>query len=62
MLEADGYVAAQEPADAHSKPVPDDRLLRGGCQRPAEQSNADALADSVLPGAKVKELDAASDS
>jgi len=58
ILEADGYVAAQDPADADPKPVPKTIVyFRGGADAPQNRSNARYIADTYFEGAKVSLLD-----
>ena len=53
-LEADGYVAAQDPDDAQSKPVAKTVVyFRGGADAAQNRSNAHYLADTYLDGARV---------
>ena len=58
-LEADGYVAAQDPADAPSKPV--DKTIvyfRGGANASQNRSDANYVADTYFEGARVSLLGA----
>ncbi len=58
LLEADGYVAAQDPGDADSKPVPRTIIyFRGGANAPQNRSNARYIADTYFEGARVAVLD-----
>jgi LytR cell envelope-related transcriptional attenuator len=58
LLEADGYVAAQDPADADPKPVPKTIVyFRGGADAAQNRSNARYIADTYFDGAKVSLLD-----
>ena len=58
LLEADGYVAAQDPGDADSKPVPRTIIyFRGGADAPQNRSNARYIADTYFEGARVAVLD-----
>ena len=58
LLEADGYVAAQDPGDADSKPVPRTIVyFRGGANAPQNRSNARYIADTYFEGARVAVLD-----
>jgi len=58
LLEADGYVAAQDPADADSKPVPRTIVyFRGGAEAPQNRSNAKYIADTYFEGARAALLD-----
>ena len=58
LLEADGYVAAQDPADADPKPVPKTIVyFRGGANAAQNRSNARYIADTYFDGAKVSLLD-----
>ena len=58
ILEADGYVAAQDPADADPKPVPKTIVyFRGGADAAQNRSNARYIADTYFEGAKVSLLD-----
>lgn len=58
LLEADGYVAAQDAADAHSKPVPKTIVyFRGGTAAAQNRSNARYVADTYFDGARVALLD-----
>lgn len=58
LLEADGYVAAQDPADADSKPVPKTIIyFRAGADAPQNRSNARYIADTYFDGARVAVLD-----
>jgi hypothetical protein len=58
VLEADGYVAAQDPADADTKPVPKTIVyFRGGADAAQNRSNARYIADSYFDGARVALLD-----
>jgi hypothetical protein len=60
LLEADGYVAAQDPADADTKPVPKTIIyFRGGADAAQNRSNARYLADTYFNGARVALLDPA---
>jgi hypothetical protein len=53
-LEADGYVAAQDPDDAQSKPVAKTVVyFRGGADAAQNRSDAHYLADTYLDGARV---------
>ncbi len=53
-LEADGYVAAQDPDDTQSKPVAKTVVyFRGGADAAQNRSNAHYLADTYLDGARV---------
>jgi hypothetical protein len=53
-LEADGYVAAQDPTDAQSKPVAKTVVyFRGGADAAQNRSDAHYLADTYLDGARV---------
>jgi hypothetical protein len=53
-LEADGYVAAQDPTDAPSKPVATTVVyFRGGADAAQNRSDAHYLADTYLDGARV---------
>jgi LytR cell envelope-related transcriptional attenuator len=57
-LEADGYVAAQDPADADTKPVPKTVVyFRGGANAAQNRSDARYLADTYFKGARVALLD-----
>jgi hypothetical protein len=59
VLEADGYVAAQDPADAASKPVPKTVVyFRGGSNAGQNRSDAKYVADTYFSGAHVALLDA----
>lgn len=54
LLEADGYVAAQDPDDAQSKPVAKTVVyFRGGADAAQNRSDAHYLADTYLDGARV---------
>ena len=54
ILEADGYVAAQDPDDAQSKPVAKTVVyFRGGADAAQNRSDAHYLADTYLDGARV---------
>jgi hypothetical protein len=58
VLEADGYVAAQDPADAETKPVPKTVVyFRGGADAAQNRSNARYIADTYFDGARVALLD-----
>ena len=58
LLEADGYVAAQDPADADTKPVPKTIVyFRGGADAAQNRSNARYIADTYFEGARVALLD-----
>lgn len=58
LLEADGYVAAQDPADADSKPAPKTIIyFRGGAGAAQNRSDARYLADTYFDGARVALLD-----
>lgn len=58
LLEADGYVAAQDPADADTKPAPKTIVyFRGGADAPQNRSNARYIADTYFDGARVAILD-----
>jgi LytR cell envelope-related transcriptional attenuator len=58
ILEADGYVAAQDPADADPKPVPKTIVyFRGGVDAAQNRSNARYIADTYFDGARVALLD-----
>jgi LytR cell envelope-related transcriptional attenuator len=58
LLEADGYVAAQDPADADTKPVPKTVVyFRGGADAAQNRSNARYIADTYFDGARVALLD-----
>ena len=58
LLEADGYVAAQDPADADPKPVPKTIIyFRGGADAAQNRSNARYIADTYFDAAKVSLLD-----
>ena len=58
-LEADGYVAAQDPADAPSKPVEKTIVyFRGGANASQNHSDANYIADTYFGGAKVALLGA----
>ena len=58
ILEADGYVAAQDPADADPKPVPKTIVyFRGGADAAQNRSNARYIADTYFEGARVSLLD-----
>jgi hypothetical protein len=58
VLEADGYVAAQDPADADTKPVPKTIIyFRGGADAAQNRSNARYIADKYFDGARVALLD-----
>jgi LytR cell envelope-related transcriptional attenuator len=58
VLEADGYVAAQDPADADTKPVPKTIIyFRGGADAAQNRSNARYIADTYFDGARVALLD-----
>ncbi len=58
VLEADGYVAAQGPADAASKPVPKTIVyFRGGSNAAQNRSDAKYVADTYFSGARVAVLD-----
>jgi hypothetical protein len=60
VLEADGYVAAQDPADAASKPVPKTIVyFRGGSNAAQNRSDAKYVADTYFSGARVAVLDQA---
>jgi hypothetical protein len=60
VLEADGYVAAQDPADAASKPVPKTIVyFRGGSNAAQNRSDAKYVADTYFSGARVSLLDPA---
>jgi LytR cell envelope-related transcriptional attenuator len=53
-LEADGYVAAQDPADAPSKPVAKTIVyFRGGANAAQNRSDANHIADTYFGGARV---------
>ena len=53
-LEADGYVAAQDPADAPSKPVEKTILyFRGGANAAQNRSDAKYMAETYFGGARV---------
>ena len=57
MLEADGYVKAQDPADAPSKPVAKTVVyFRGGATAAQNRSDAKYVADHYLNHAAVKLL------
>jgi hypothetical protein len=54
ILETDGYVAAQDPDDAQSKPVAKTVVyFRGGVDAAQNRSDAHYLADTYLDGARV---------
>lgn len=54
LLEPDGYVAAQDPDDAQSKPVAKTVVyFRGGADAAQNRSDAHYLADTYLDGARV---------
>lgn len=54
LLEADGYVAAQDPDDAQSKPVAKTVVyFRGGADAAQNRSDAHYLAETYLDGARV---------
>lgn len=58
LLEADGYVAAQDAADADPKPVPKTIVyFRGGVDAAQNRSDARYVADTYLNGARVALLD-----
>jgi hypothetical protein len=58
LLETDGYVAAQDPADADSKPAPKTIVyFRGGGDAAQNRSNARYIADTYFDGARVALLD-----
>jgi LytR cell envelope-related transcriptional attenuator len=58
VLDADGYVAAQIPADADPKPVPKTIVyFRGGAEAAQNRSNARYIADTYFDGARVGLLD-----
>jgi hypothetical protein len=58
VLEVDGYVAAQDPADADTKPVPKTIVyFRGGADAAQNRSNARYIADTYFDGARVALLD-----
>ena len=58
LMEADGYVAAQDPADASSKPVPKTILyFRGGANAAQNRSDAKYASDTYFDGARVALLD-----
>lgn len=58
VLEADGYVAAQDPADAATKPVPKTIVyFRGGADAAQNRSDAKYIADTYFHGARVALLD-----
>jgi hypothetical protein len=58
VLDADGYVAAQDPADAATKPVPRTIVyFRGGADASQNRSNARYIADTYFDGARVAILD-----
>jgi hypothetical protein len=58
LLEADGYVAAQDPADADPKPVPKTIVyFRGWADAAQNRSNARYIADTYFDGAKVSLLE-----
>lgn len=58
LLEADGYVAAQDPADADTKPTPKTVIyFRGGSGAAQNRSNARYIADTYFNGARVALLD-----
>jgi LytR cell envelope-related transcriptional attenuator len=58
LLEADGYVAAQDPADADTKPAPKTVVyFRGGSGAAQNRSNARYIADTYFDGARVALLD-----
>ena len=58
LLEADGYVAAQDPADAVTKPAPKTIIyFRGGADAAQNRSNARHIADAYFDGARVALLD-----
>lgn len=58
VLDADGYVAAQDPADAATKPVPRTIVyFRGGADTSQNRSNARYIADTYFDGARVAILD-----
>ena len=58
VLEADGYVAAQDPADAASKPVPKTIVyFRGGSNAAQNRSDAKYVANTYFDGARVALLD-----
>ncbi len=58
LLEADGYVAAQDPADADTKPAPKTVIyFRGGSGAAQNRSNARYIADTYFDGARVALLD-----
>jgi hypothetical protein len=58
LLEADGYVAAQDPADADTKPAPKTIIyFRGGADAAQNRSNARHIADTYFDGARVALID-----
>jgi hypothetical protein len=58
LLEADGYVAAQDPADAATKPAPKTVIyFRGGTDAAQNRSNARYIADTYFNGARVALID-----
>jgi hypothetical protein len=58
VLEADGYVAAQDPADADTKPIPKTIVyFRGGADAAQNRSDARYVADTYFNGARVALLD-----
>ena len=58
VLEADGYVAAQDPADAATKPVPKTIVyFRGGADAAQNRSDAKYIANTYFHGARVALLD-----
>jgi LytR cell envelope-related transcriptional attenuator len=58
LLEADGYVAAQDPADAATKPAPKTVVyFRGGSGAAQNRSNARYIADTYFDGARVALVD-----
>jgi hypothetical protein len=58
LLEADGYVAAQDPADADTKPTPKSIIyFRGGTDAAQNRSNARYIADTYFDGARVSLID-----
>lgn len=58
VLDADGYVAAQDPADTDTKPVPKTIVyFRGGADASQNRSNARYIADTYFDGAQVAILD-----
>jgi hypothetical protein len=58
LLEADGYVAAQDPADADTKPVPKTIVyFRGGADAAQNRSNARYVADTYFDRARAALID-----